>query len=349
MNTPLVNIVIVTFNGYPLTELCLLSVFESSYKNVKIFLVDNGSNREEYDKFYKKYYNNKKLEFIRIEKNKGFAGGANAPLKKIKNGYIVFLNNDTIVNKNWLEPVINYMERNPQVGICQPKIKDIKRKDYFEYAGAAGGFMDIYGFPFTRGRIFFTLEKDTGQYDDIVNIVWSGVVIITKKEVFDKIGYFDELFFLYAEEADFCWRTHHAGYQLAFIPQSVIYHYGSKKNIVDKTFFNHRNGLIMLIKNYSTFELIRYLPIRLLFDGIAFLYYLCGHTPIHCIDMIKAYCSLFNLMPQVISHRRQVNKLKKKCGKVKFKYPLYPGSIVVDYFLKGKKTFKELNYPNPSS
>lgn len=345
MGLPLVNIIIVTFNGYKFTEPCILSLFDCSYSNFKIFLVDNASNKKDYDKFFKKYKDNKKIEFIRLDKNLGFGGGCNAALKKIKSGYIVFLSNDAIVTDNWLNPIISYMKNNPCVGACQPKIKDLKRKNYFEYAGAAGGFMDIYGFPFSRGRIFFDLEKDYGQYDDRMDVVWcSGVAIVTKKEVIDKVGFFDKIFFLYAEEADLCWRIHHAGFRLVYIPESIVYHYGMKKNIIDKTFFNHRNGLIMLIKNYSTFELIRYLPVRLILDCIAFFYYLFTFFPNHSIDVIKAYLSLLYLIPTVIQHRIQINKLKKVSGKPKFKYPLYSKSIIVEYFLKGKKTFKELFY-----
>ncbi len=343
MEMPLVNIIIVTFNGYKFTEPCLVSLFKCNYPNLKFFLVDNGSNEKEYDEFFEKYKDNKKIEFIRLEKNLGFGGGANAALKKIKSGYIAFVNNDTLATKNWLAPIISYMEKNPEVGICQPKIKDLNRKDFFEYGGAAGGFMDIYGFPFTRGRIFFTVEKDCGQYNDIVDIVWSGVNIITKKEVIDKAGYFDEIFFLYAEEVDLCWRINEAGFRIVYIPTSIIYHYGKTQNIVHKTFFSHRNGLIMLIKHYSTFQLIRYLPVRLLFDCMAFFYYLFIYPP-NCIKMIKAYLSLFHLMPEVIRHRIEVNKLKKKSGKPKYRYPLYSKSIIIDYFLRGKKTFKELNY-----
>lgn len=340
---PIVNIVIVTFNKFDVTEECLQSLFMHNYPNAKIFIVDNGSEKEGYEAFFRKYKSNKSIEFIRLEKNLGYGGGANVALKRIKSGYIVLLNNDTILTKNWLTPIITYMEKHPEVGICQPKIKDIYRKSYFEYAGAAGGFMDIYGFPFTRGRIFYTLEDDHGQYDNITDIVWSGVVIITKKEVLDKIGYFDEIFFLYAEEADLCWRAHHAGFRLTFIPNSLIYHYGTKRIITDKTFFNHRNGLIMLIKNYSTRQLIRYLPIRFLFDILALFYYLFKYPP-HFIEMIKAYLSLLYLMPQVIQRRIELNKQKNNWGEPKFKYPLYPKSVVIDYFLRNKKKFGDLNY-----
>lgn len=343
MKKPLVNVIIVTFNGYDLTEACIRSLFNCGYPNLKMYLVDNGSEKRNYETFYKKYRNNKAIAFIHLKKNIGFGGGCNAALRRITDGYIVFLSNDTEVTKNWLDPIIAYMEENPEVGACQPKIKDIKRKDYFEYAGAAGGFMDIYGFPFTRGRVFFTIEKDFGQYDNPTDVVWcSGVAIVTKKEVIDKTDLFDEIFFLYAEEADLCWRIHHVGYRLVFIPESLVYHYGTKKSSIDKTFFSHRNGLIMLIKNYSLYELIRFFPIRLVFDGIAFFYYLVTLYPKHSLDVIKAYASLCLLLPKVLQHRAKVDRLKEEHGESKFTYPIFRRSVVIEYFLKGQKTFAAL-------
>lgn len=341
---PLVSIIIVTYNNYDLTQPCIDSLMDCGYNNMKIYIVDNGSEEKIYKEFYNKNQDNPAIEFIALSKNVGFGGGCNAALEKIEKGYIVFLSNDTVVTKHWLQPLISYMEENKNVGATQPKVKDIKRKNYFEYAGASGGFMDIYGYPFSRGRIFFTLEKDTGQYDDIVDVVWcSGVALITKKEVIEKTGFMDDIFFLYAEEADLCWRMHHAGYRLVFIPNSTVYHYGSKKSIIDKTFFSHRNGLIMLLKNYSTVQLLTYLPIRILLDIIAFFYYIITLYPSHSIDMIKAYISLSTLIPQVLKKRKEVDRVKKANRNNKVVYPLYKRSIIVDYFLKGKKTFTVLD------
>lgn len=341
---PLVNIIIVTYNNYDLTQPCIDSLMACGYSNIKIYIVDNGSKKGIYSAFLKKNKTNRKIEFIALPKNLGFGGGCNAALERIKNGYIVFLSNDTVVTENWLQPLISYMEKHKDVGATQPKVKDVKRKHYFEYAGAAGGFMDIYGFPFSRGRIFFDLEEDHGQYDDIVDVVWcSGVALITKKEVLDKSGFMDDIFFLYAEEADLCWRIHHAGYRLVFIPNSVVYHYGSKKSIIDKTFFSHRNGLIMLLKNYSTKELLTYFPIRIFLDIIAFFYYIATCYPSHSLDMVKAYISLCTLIPEVLKRRKTVDAVKQANKQKTVVYPLYKKSIIIEYFLQKKKVFSSLD------
>ncbi|MCL5434771.1 MAG: glycosyltransferase [Patescibacteria group bacterium] len=180
-NFPLVNIVIITTDQFAFIGECLGSILDSKYKNIQIFMVYNNSDLSKYQDFYKTYKHFKKIKFLRLTKRTGFGGACNYALKKIKKGYVVLLNDDTIVSKNWLNPIINYMEKHPEVGACQPKIRSMRNKAYFEYAGAGGGFMDVYGYPFCRGRIFYTIEKDNGQYDDIVDVVWtSGNCLITK-------------------------------------------------------------------------------------------------------------------------------------------------------------------------
>lgn len=343
---PLVNIIIVTFQEYGFTEKCLESVLKSSYKNILVSLVDNNSDFKVYDKFYKKYKNNKKVSFIRSERNLGFGGGCNKGIEQASGEYVVLLNNDTEVDKDWLNSVVNYMEKHSNVGACQPKIKDLKRREYFEYAGAAGGFMDVYGYPFSRGRIFYTLEKDEGQYDDSVELVWcSGTAIVIRKKVLDKVGLLDEIFFMYGEESDLCWRINHAGYKLMFIPESIVYHKGMgtmKKNpSYKKIFYHHRNGLILLLKNYNSREILKYVCVRVFLDGITFFYYLV-RTPsnFNWAAIIVSYLHLSILIPKVASRHLQIKKIKRMS---KSRMPvLYKKSIVWDYFIKGRKNYNEL-------
>lgn len=346
MSWPLVNVIIITYDQYHYTEKCVRSLFDCNYDNLKIFLIDNGSKKQNYREFYNNHKDNSKLEFIRSEKNLGFGGGCNLALNKIKDGYIAILNNDIEVEKNWLQPIVEYMEKHPEVGACQPKIKDINRKEYFEYAGAAGGFMDVFGYPFSRGRIFYTLEKDEGQYDNITDLVWcSGTAFVTKKEVIDKVGLFDEIFFMYGEESDLCWRMNHCGYRLVFIPGSVIYHQGmgtmKKNKSSKKIFYLHRNGLILLIKNYSGWELIKYLPVRMCLDFICFFYYLF-QCPLYFNwwALVKAYLNIFWWLPKIVKRHHGVSRIKRKhiSG---LKYPLYHGSAVINYFLRNKKLFSK--------
>lgn len=347
MNLPLVNIIVVTFNEYHYTAECLGSLLSDNYENKKIFLVDNGSDKDIYQNFYNKNKDNPEIEFIRSEKNLGFGGGCNLALREIKEGYVAILNNDVEVEKNWLSPIIEYMKNYPEVGACQPKIKDIKGRDYFEYAGAAGGFMDVYGYPFTRGRVFYTLEKDEGQYDNIIDLVWcSGTCFVTKKEVIDKIGLFDEIFFMYGEEADLCWRMNHAGYRIVFIPGSVVYHHGGgtmRKYKFNKTFYLHRNGLILLFKNYSKNELWKYFPGRMTFDFVNFFYYFFNFHFRLCLALMKSYSSFLALLQVILGNREKTNELKLQFSK-KYPYPLYPRSIIFDYFIKKKKKFSQLEF-----
>lgn len=348
-DAPLVSIVVVTFNTYEHTERCLQSILMSNYSNFTVFLVDNGSKEEVFNEFYSAHKTDKNINFLRLVKNEGFGEGCNQAIRRIKEGYIIFLNNDTVVDKDWLGPLVRYMEKNPEVGACQPKIKDIRYKDYFEYAGAAGGFMDVYGFPFARGRIFFTLEKDKGQYDNIAKVVWcSGTAMITKKEVLEKTGDFDNIFFMYGEESDLCWRMHHVGYKLVIVPKSIVRHYGggtmSRNPRYKKTFFSHRNGIILLAKNYSLLELLRYLPVRIFFDLVAFCYYLFSY-PLNSLALTLAYMSMLVLIPRIVISRKSTNKVKKEFPSGgNTNYPLYGKSIIVDYFLRRKKTFSSLNF-----
>lgn len=327
--------------------MCLESILNSDYKNIRVFLVDNGSNKKSYLEFLNDYKEIKKVELIRLSRNLGFGGGCNAALRKIKRGYIVFLNNDVTVSRNWLFPIISYMEKDKSVGACQPKIKEIARKDYFEYAGAVGGYMDVFGFPFCRGRVLFTIEKDKGQYDDIADIVWcSGTCLVTKRDVIKKVGFFDLIFFMYVEEGDLCWRMAGHGYRLVSIPKSIIFHHGSatmnKERAYKKIFYIHRNGLIFLIKNYSVAELLRYLPVRIGFDFIAFWFYATINKRImNAAAVILAYLNLIYLLPEILKSRKKTYyKLKNN----PITRPIYKRSIIIDYYLFNKKKFSDLNF-----
>lgn len=342
---PLVNIIILTYNQFNFISECLDAVLKSGYPNIRLYLVDNNSRPEDYKNFYEKYKHLKNARFFRMKRNKGFAGGCNYALKKIKSGYIVFLNDDIIVSRNWLTPIISFMEQNPNVGACQPKIRSKRKPEYFEYAGASGGFMDVYGFPFARGRIFFNSEKDKGQYESEMDLVWcSGACLITKYEIIKKIGIFDEIFFIYGEESDLCWRMNFYGYRLVCIPKSVVYHYGSgtmEKFQYKKAYLHHRNGLILLLKNYTNFELLKYFPVRIFFDYVAFLYYIFDNKkPMNALAVIMSHLNILYSLPKILEIRKkESDKFKMKNS---LKYPLYKRSIVLDHFLHKKKKFSQL-------
>jgi GT2 family glycosyltransferase len=345
MKEPLVNIIIITTNQFTFIGDCIRSLSKCSYKNIKIYCIDNNSNKEDYQIFYGQFKHIKHISFFRLNRNMGFAGACNFGIRKVKSGYIVFLNDDVIVTKNWLSPIISFMEKHPEVGACQPKILNMVHKDHFDYAGGAGGLMDVYGYPFCRGRIFYTLEKDMGQYNDPIDLVWcSGACLVTKKEVLDTIGLFDEIFFIYQEEADLCWRMHLYNYRMVYLPTSTIYHFGSatmKNGTFKKTLLHHRNTLILLLKNYTYKELLRYLPFRVVLDFVCFWYYFIGQGIfINAVAVVSAYIQLIYLFPAILERRKhaafRIQNVNKK------PYPLYRSSIIVKYFVFNKKTVKAL-------
>lgn len=346
-NPPLVNIIILTTNQFAFIGECIRSILSANYKNIQIYLIDNNSNKKDYDKFYNSHKHLKRLKFFRRKNALGFGNASNFGLKKIKKGYVVLLNDDTIVSKNWLDPIITYMEEHPEVGACQPKIKNMRKKTHFEYAGAGGGFMDVYGYPFCRGRIFYTLEKDSGQYDDLIDVVWvSGNCFVTKIETLRKVGLLDEIFFIFGDEADLCWRMYFYGYRLVYIPQSVVYHHGSGtvgNDTSKKVYLHHRNGLILLLKNYTVSQLIRYLPFRIFLDFVAFWYYILDNKlPLNALAVAKAYINVIYLLPKILKRRQNAAfKIKKDNLSV---YPLYNKSIIIDYFIHKKNKFDQLKF-----
>lgn len=338
---PLVDIIIVTLNKYEHTENCVQSLLQSTYKNIKIILVDNNSSLSTYNKFKEKYKTNNKITFVRLKNNVGYGGGCNSGVKESKGKYILFLNNDTKIAPSAIQKLVNAMEKSPEFGACQPKIKDMNKPAYFEYAGGSGGYMDIFGYPFTRGRIFNTVEKDKGQYDDEVKIVWcTGTAFFVKRDVIEKVGLFDEMFFMYVEENDLCWRINSAGWKLKVIPSAVVYHEGmttmNAYSSKSKAFYLHRNGLIMLCKNYPVIKLLYILPFRLLLDLATLFYYLAVYRP-NVSALIRAYGSFLGILPKTLKARSTVKKIKSSAH-----LETYKGCIPFEYFILGKKTFSEI-------
>ena len=338
-NIPKVSVVILNFNGLQDTVKCLNSLIKTKYPNFEIILIDNGSKINEavilenrFKDFVKTY---------RFKKNLGFTGGNNWALKKTTGKYIVLLNNDTKVTPNWLNSLVLLIENDKQIAVVQPKIKMIQRKNYFDYAGAAGGFIDKYGFPFTRGRIFNTQEVDTGQYDGTWPIFWaSGSACIIRKSIIDKVGgLFNEDLFNYMEEIDFCWRVWRAGYKVVFTSDSTVYHKvaaSASKNVVLKRYWEHRNNLYILIRNLDRRALIKILPARIGQEIVAYVYYFVSRQ--------RPYLkSLFFAHLDFIKHGFFIRLFRKR-GLNNDKLPIYPGSIIFDHYLKKKKTFSTLEW-----
>ncbi|MGG7036742.1 MAG: glycosyltransferase family 2 protein [Flavobacterium sp.] len=324
-------VVILNWNGAKLLEQFLPSVVAYS-EEATVYVADNASTDSSINIIKSKFPT---VKIIKNDGNYGFAKGYNLALQQVEEEYYALVNSDVEVTENWLAPVLSIFENEPDTAIIQPKILDYKNKDYFEYAGAAGGFIDKFGYPYCRGRVFETLEKDNGQYNDSIEIFWaSGACFFIRKEVFRKLKGFDTDFFAHQEEIDLCWRAFNLGYKTKYTPLSVIYHIGGatlNEANPKKTFLNFRNSLLMLTKNISSNQLFQILIIRLILDGIAGIQFLIKGKFIHCRAIIKAHFAFYS----------QIGKtLKKRSHQQSAKY-YQCGSIVYQYFIKKEKYFKE--------
>ena len=327
-----IAVVILNWNGTKLLEQFLPSVIQHSAE-AEIYLADNASTDNSIA-FVKANFPT--IKIIQNDDNYGFAKGYNSAMQNVEEDYYCLLNSDVEVTENWLKPILTCFENEPQTAIIQPKLLDFKLKTHFEYAGAAGGFIDKFGYPFCRGRIFDTVEKDNGQYNDTIPVFWaSGACFFIRKEVFRKLNGFDADFFAHQEEIDLCWRANNLGYTTKYISKSVVYHVGGatlKDSNPKKTFLNFRNSLLMLTKNLPFEQLFPILFIRLCLDGITGIQFLFKGKFNHFFAIIKAHFSFYTL----------INKtLKKRKGKTSKRY-YYTNSIVYRYFIKNGKVFDEI-------
>lgn len=327
-------VVILNWNGRKLLEEFLPSVVLHSLAEAEIYVVDNASTDDSVS-FLKRNFPEVKL--IQNQTNGGYAKGYNEGLKHIDADVFVLLNSDVEVTKNWLSPIIQQFELNPKLAAAQPKIRDYKNKDYFEYAGAAGGFIDKYGYPYCRGRIFNTLEKDVGQYDGVSEIFWaSGACLFVKRDVFWEAGGFDEAYFAHQEEIDLCWRFFNLDYKVICVSASKVYHLGGgtlKNTNPHKTFLNFRNSLFNLVKNAPKSKIATPVFIRMVLDGVAGIQFLLSLKLIHFIAVLKAHFSFYTNLNKVLQKRTKTSK--------KLNYYQYK-SIIFSYFVKQIKSFTKL-------
>lgn len=328
-----IAIVILNWNGEVLLERYLPSVIEYS-KNTDIYVADNASTDDSIAFVTTNYPT---IKIIKNTENGGFAKGYNDALIHVNADIYCLLNSDVEVTPNWLTPIIDAFSNIPEVAIIQPKILDLLKKDYFEYAGAGGGFIDQLGYPFCRGRIFQTLERDNGQYDDIKEIFWAtGACMFVKKNVFEELNGFDADYFAHQEEVDFCWRAKNHGYKIMYVGTSKVYHLGgstlSNMN-PKKTYLNFRNSLFSITKNLPRRKAFIIIFLRLLLDGIAALRFIWQLRFKHFFAILRAHLSFY----------RQFRKMYKKREKTKFLRKYYlTKSIVWSYFVHRISNFNIL-------
>lgn len=270
MPLPKIAVVLLNWNGKHFLQQFLPSVLLSDYPNYEVIIVDNGSSDGSVEFVHAHY---PAIRLIRFEQNMGFARGYNEALKQVESDYYVLLNSDVEVTKNWLEPMVRLLESDPSIAACQPKLLSFNNKKLFEYAGAAGGWLDKYGYPFAKGRIFDICEEDHGQYDQTEPIFWaSGAALFIRARVFHEVKGFDEYFFAHQEEIDLCWRIQLAGHKIYSCPASVVYHVGGgtlPRGNTKKTYLNFRNNKIMLSKNLPLSKRIWVMSARNVLDAVS--------------------------------------------------------------------------------
>jgi hypothetical protein len=303
-----IAVVILNWNGKQLLEQFLPSVIQFS-SEAKVYVADNASTDTSIA-FLKEHY--PEVTIIQNNINGGYANGYNDALPFVKEELYCLLNSDVEVTKDWLKPIYNLFTEKEEVAIIQPKILDFKNKIYFEYAGAAGGFIDKYGYPFCRGRIFDTVEKDDGQYNDTSAIFWaSGACFFIRKQAFIDLGGFDTHFFAHQEEIDLCWRAFNANLQTYYVGTSTVYHVGGatlSKYSAQKTYLNFRNSLFMLLKNLPSSQLIPILITRKILDGIAAFKFLFSAQPQHFIAVFRAHLAFYAKLYFFYKKRNQQKK-----------------------------------------
>lgn len=311
------DVIIPHYNGVQILDKCLATLEKTTYSNYRVTIVDNGTTDESLRLATEKY---RWVDVVSPGKNLGYAGGCNFGFRKTDGKYVVFLNNDTEQEPDWLVKLVEFAETDEEIGALQPKILSIQARDrgerVFDYAGAAGGLIDNLGYPYSRGRIFDTLEEDRGQYDNISEIFWaSGTAMFMRRSVGDAVGLFDEDFFAHMEEIDLCWRMLLAGYKIYAVPQSVIYHYGGATLAMGnprKVYLNHRNNLAMLIKNSAFGRLMVTLPVRVTLEFASMLYYQKKEGKELSMTVLRALGWNMKHVRNTWTKRRHVQALRKR-------------------------------------
>jgi GT2 family glycosyltransferase len=327
-------IVILNWNGQKLLEQFLPSVVNFSSELAEIYIADNASTDASV-KYVKKFYPS--IKIIENTTNEGYAKGYNDALAAVEADFYCLLNSDVEVTKDWLKPVLEVFKREEKTAIIQPKLLDFKNKDKFEYAGAAGGFLDLYGYPYCRGRVFNHLETDNKQFNNISDIFWaSGACLFIRSKIYHQLEGLDEDYFAHQEEIDLCWRTQNIGYKVKYVGTSTVFHVGGATLLEtnpQKTYLNFRNSLLNVVKNVPRKWFLFVVFSRLILDGIAGIKFLIELRPIHTFAILRAHISFYKNFLKFLGKRKKIQK--------KQDYNLHT-SIVWQYFVLGRKKFKDL-------
>lgn len=334
-----IAVVILNWNGSAMMRRFLPSVVSGSAADADVIVADNGSTDDSCEMLEREFPD---VQLIRLPENYGFAEGYNRALAQLGHEYFLLLNSDVEVPGGWLRPMLEYMEKHPETAACQPKLLSQSDKSCFEYAGACGGYLDRYGYPFCRGRVFDTLERDKGQYDDIAPLLWAtGAALMIRRTDWLEAGGLDGRFFAHMEEIDLCWRLRSRGRAIVCVPESRAYHVGGaslEQGNPRKTFLNFRNNLLMLYKNLPEEELNAVMRMRCLLDYVAALKFLAGGDLANARAIYRARREYRRIRSEFRTQREENLRktvLKGIPERVSF-------SLLIQYYIKGKKTFSSL-------
>lgn len=334
-----VAVVILNWNGEKFLRQFLSSVLEHSQDLADVYVIDNNS-KDNSIAFLEQSF--PQVQIVRLDDNYGFAGGYNRGLVSISNDYYVLLNSDVEVTSGWIQPVLAYMESVQDMVACQPKILDYHRKEWFEYAGAAGGYIDKDAFAFCAGRIFYEFEKDEGQYSQNEEVFWaSGASLFIRRSAWEEVHGLDTDFFAHMEEIDLCWRLKNRGYRIGACRESVVYHYGGgtlDRHSPFKSYLNFRNNLFMIVKNYRSGVLFFKLFRRLSLDGFAGIRFLGEGKMKHFLSVLKAHFSFYKSLPSLLRKRKEEESFSSNPNLT----GLYRGSIIKHFFVHQKHYFADL-------
>ncbi len=335
-----VAVVILNWNGRALMERYLPQVVQNTNADLaEIVVADNASSDDSLQFLSQRFPD---VRTIVLDRNYGFAGGYNRALQQIENEYVVLLNSDVAPASDWLDPLLAMMEGDERIAACAPKIRDDKDRAKFEYAGAAGGYLDAFGYPFCRGRVFDEVEEDRGQYDDNAECLWvSGAALMIRRELYLAVGGLDEDFFAHMEEIDLCWRLVNRGLKVCACGSSVVFHLGGATldaSNPQKTYLNFRNNLIMLVKNYNTGLWPVVVFCRMVLDGVAGLKFLLSGKARFCWAIVRAHFSFWRNLASILHKRKSLKPFRMN----HLPSVVRPYSVVFRSFVAGQRKFSEL-------
>jgi len=339
---PKVDVVVLNYNGKKFLDDCFQSLRKTSYPAMQVYLLDNGSTEDDVA-YTREHY--PEVEIILNPPNNGFCAAYNKALRQCTGNYFLCLNNDVTVKPDWLTHLVETAEADPRIGALQPKIVSFFDESKFEYAGSSGGMIDIYGYPFLRGRVFDTIEDDHGQYNDVTDVFWTcGAAMFIRREILEEVGLFDEDIVHHMDEIDLNWRIQLQGYTCKVVPQSVILHYGGatiQAESFKKMYWNHRNSIYLMLKNYNCRHAFTKTLVHFLLDYVAVAQSIFSFRFTRAKAIFAAHFWIMR-HPGLILQKRKEVQAKRTVNDEEMLKKMYPKSVVIQYFLLKRKTFAAL-------